>query len=67
MGAFDGSILIGSVRTSRADVVAVAFKEATYFWICVEFAALIKEDIFVRTMWGVGFKKVLEPVNWRCF
>ena len=63
VSAFDRSILVGSVCTSRSDVIAVAFKEATHFWIFVEFATLVKVDIFVRAMGGMCFEEISKPVD----
>jgi hypothetical protein len=48
MSALDRTVLVGTIRTGRSDIIAMALEEATNFWIVVKFAALVKKNILSR-------------------
>ena len=57
MVPFNWSILVGSANTRRLYGVAMLFKQLMYFWVSVEFTALIHHDMFVVASWRMRFKE----------
>jgi hypothetical protein len=47
MCAFNWSILVGAVGAGGSNFVAKVFEKSSNFWVIIEFATLIQEDILV--------------------
>jgi hypothetical protein len=58
MPSFDGTVLIGSVSTSRTHIIPKAGEEAYDGRIVIQLATLIKEDVLARTFRSMMFKEV---------
>lgn len=53
MAAFDGAVLMRSVRSGWTNSVSKLSKEIDDVGVGIKFAALVKLDIFVGTGWGI--------------
>jgi hypothetical protein len=67
MGAFTGAILMRRVSAGGMDGIVKFFKEGANFGIVVEFASLVKNDVFVINVRRVGVKPFSKPKKWRAF
>ena len=64
MRAFDGTILVGSISTSRTEGIRkLLSKEITYSWIMVEFTPLVQNDILVISSGGMTEEPSTKPID----
>jgi hypothetical protein len=54
MRPFHRTILVGGIGTCGTDVIAITFEEAANLGILVQFASLVKVDVFVVTRRGMS-------------
>ena len=67
VSAFDGSILMERIGSSRMDLVVPVGKGISDICIGIELSTLIKVDILILTSWTILEKKLIEPFNRRRF
>ena len=59
IGAFDRSILVGTVGSSSANGIAKLLKKGANFWIVVKFPALVEIDVLIGDARGVTQQPVV--------
>ena len=67
MSAFHRTVLVGSIGSGGANFIMKFFEECTNVRVVVEFATLVKIDVFVGHARGVVCEKMTKPVQWCCF
>ena len=67
VSAFAGTILTRGVGTSGVNSVVELLEQATDFRVVVKFTTLVKYNIFVVNIRGVGIEPFLEPKKRRAF
>jgi len=63
MSPFNRSILVGSISTSRADIITKVMEETDNLRVPVKLTALVKDNIFASAGRGMCCKEVAQPVD----
>ena len=67
MAAFNRSILVRRVGSSRIDRVTIGGKQVPCIWVLVEFTRLVKVNVLILAVGTVLSEEVLKPMQWGSF